>query len=125
MKLSTEWGTWIGNQQWDYIVTLRSKKPISSKSLSRVCSKVIDKDKNIETVFYVCERDSINPSNTHSHLLINTKDTNTTSTLFKRLEKNYTLWYEEVNDTQSVGYYITKWIDKDVEYDYINRKESN
>lgn len=80
----------------------------------------VKKSKLINSIFIVGERDVDDWSNFHTHILIQTdmdqnKDLQTfINSISGKKDSKY---IEPVLDEKSVGFYLTKFLDRDVEYD--------
>ena len=126
--MNREYGKWIGEMNWDYFITVRKNYRVSKKGIRRLIEKLghqVQSSSIIERMFIVGERDFDDMENYHTHLLINTpigqKDIE--SFLRKTLGEKDNIHTEPVIDNTSVGIYLSKFLDKDIEYDiYQNTK---
>jgi hypothetical protein len=75
--------------------------------------------KEIDRMIYIGERDSLDWHNHHIHILIKTNDINKVKKQLGRTNKLGTNLIEEVIDNMAVSNYITKYIDKDLEWDFL------
>jgi len=120
--MNREYGKWIGEMNWDYFITVRKNYRVSKKGIRRLIEKLghqVQSSSIIERMFIVGERDFDDMENYHTHLLINTtigqKDIE--SFLRKTLGEKDNIHTEPVIDNTSVGIYLSKFLDKDIEYD--------
>jgi len=131
MNLKTEYGKWIGKMEWNYFITVRKNYKVSKKGIRRLIEKLgnqIQSSSTIEKMFIVGERDFDDWDNFHTHILINTTGDQheIESFLRKSLGEKDNIHTEPVIDNQSVGIYLTKFINKDIDYDlFINENMMN
>lgn len=125
--MNREYGKWIGEMNWDYFITVRKNYNFTKKAVRRIMDKIekgIKNSKYVERVFIVGERDLVDWNNYHLHLLINTnsnQDFNIQSEINSYFGIKDTKHIETVIDNKSVGIYLSKFLDKDIEYDiYFN-----
>lgn len=125
--MNITYGNWIGTMNWDYFITIRRYYNWNQRGVRRVMDRIgnsITKSKQVERVFMVGERDFDDWNNFHLHLLVNVIDTTENEVeqlINKYFSVNDTKHIESVDSNTSVGIYLTKFIQKDVEYDiYFN-----
>lgn len=126
--MNREYGKWIGEMNWDYFITVRKNYRVSKKGIRRLIEKLghqVQSSSTIERMFIVGERDFDDMENYHTHLLINTtiEQKDIEPFLRKTLGEKDNIHTEPVIDNTSVGIYLSKFLDKDIEYDiYQNTK---
>ncbi len=125
--MNSHYGNWIGDMKWDFFITVRKRYKFTKKGVRRIMDKIgkgITDTKNINTVFIVGERDTDDWNNFHIHMLVKTHPNQSFN--LQSLTDSYfgikdTKHIEPVLDNKSVGIYLSKFLDKDVEYDiYFN-----
>ena len=122
--MNREYGKWIGEMNWDYFITVRKRYKFTINGVRRIMDKIgkgIINSKNVNRVFIVGERDTDDWNNFHLHLLINS-DSNENFNLQSMINSYFgskdSKHIEPVLDSKSVGIYLSKFLDKDVEYDF-------
>jgi len=130
MNLKTEYGKWIGDMEWNYFITVRKNYRVSKKGIRRMIEKLGDKiqsSSSIERMFIVGERDFDDWDNFHTHILINTTgDQQDIESFFRKsLGEKDKIHTEPVIDKQSVGIYLTKFINRDIDYDLFTNTSNN
>ncbi len=122
MKITTAYGEWLDTQKWDYFIRIRKQYHFSRRSVqnlfSRIQKEVLKKDFPSK-VFIVGERDSGDITNYHIHILLDCTPA----------QKNkFMKWFFGQSDEQLIlpkldgaGYYISKFVDRDIEYDFFHR----
>ena len=121
MKTTTNYiyGQWLSTiHNWDVFVTIRYGTKSTSNRMRNLANKLIIKDLEIESLFYISERDK-NYTNHHSHMLIKTSNPTETRKILKSFSNYGKIHIEPVKDNTSVCIYITKWIDKNLHWDLI------
>jgi len=121
--MNREYGKWIGEMNWEYFITVRKNYSFSKNAVRRSMDKIekeIKNSKYVDRVFIVGERDLDDWNNFHLHLLINTnsnQDFNIQSEINSYFGIKDTKHIEPVIDNKSVAIYLSKFLDKDIEYD--------
>jgi hypothetical protein len=123
--MTREYGKWIGSMDWRYFITIRKNYKFHRNSVRRTIDKLgksIETNKNIKSVFIVGERNIDDWDDHHLHLLIDTTDTdsNIQDYISSVSTKKDKVVMEEVIDKQSVSIYLSKYINRDIEYDFFN-----
>jgi len=117
-KLNIQYGIWLNDTKWDLFVTIRYGTSSTQNRTRKLVNNLISKDLNIESLFYISERDK-NPNNHHSHMLIKTSILSQTRKILKSYSNYGKIYIDGIKDNKSVCIYITKWIDKDLDWDLI------
>lgn len=119
MKITAEAAKWINDYDWNYFITLRRNYKTTSKMVNKISNELFEKVKEIDRMIYIGERDSLDWHNHHIHILIKTNDINKVKKQLVKTNKLGTNLIEEVIDNVAVSNYITKYIDKDLEWDFL------
>jgi hypothetical protein len=119
MKTTTAAAKWVNEYDWNYFITLRRNYKTTSTMVNKISNELFDKVKEIDRMIYIGERDSLDWHNHHIHILIKTNDINKVKKQLGRTNKLGTNLIEEVLDNMAVSNYITKYIDKDLEWDFL------
>lgn len=105
-----------------YFITIRTPYKKNIMTVSNWVNRfVMNSTTGINSVFYINERDKGDMTNTHTHMLIDSVDDLT----YKQIKKSFGNLsigdYQKIDDCDGVCNYVTKWIDRDLQYDiYIN-----
>ena len=122
MKLSTQYGEFLGNIDWNYFSTLSFKWDVKQKQCEKVMHKLTDrlvehfKDINI---FWIAEYHK-NMTSTHTHLLVRGDETIKMhiNDYWRKnnLGDSKGIKHEVYNKSKGAHYYVSKYIDKNVKY---------
>ena len=82
-------------------------------------AKRILNNTKVDKVFYVVERDKGDITNSHVHMLLETNKTMSYSEARKALGNISVGDYSFIDNPKAVTNYVTKWIDRDCEYNLI------
>lgn len=128
--MEREYGKWIGEMEWNYFITVRKNYRVTKKGIRRLIEKIgnqIQSSSTIKRLFIVGERDFDDWDNFHTHILIHTTDDKqeTETFLKKTLGEKDNIHTEPVIDKQSVGIYLTKFINRDIDYDLFTKTSNN
>ena len=126
LNKSKDYGKWIGEMDWNYMVTIRKNYKTNSNVVRKVANHFIQSLESIETAVYVGEKDSIDDNNYHIHILINStsKDIMKDVIEYKKRNKADTVYVEPIKDNYSAGMYISKHfnitslVDRDIVWDF-------
>ena len=119
MGIAKEYANFIRQLQWNYFITCRTPYKITTMTVRNWLVKLFRNSNKVEKVFFVTERDKGDYNNMHVHMLIGTN----TDMTYKDLKSgmgNISLGdYQPIYDKNEVCNYITKYIGKDVDYDFV------
>lgn len=109
---SNEYANWLGTMDWEYMITIRKNYRTTPNMVRNIANKLFKENTDINTLTYVGERDGLDNSNYHLHILINTNDTmRVEHQLYKhskRISKYDTFYIEPIRDRYDAAKYITK-----------------
>jgi hypothetical protein len=121
--LSKAYGDFLANSfNFKYFITIRTPYKKNTMTVSNWIDRFVKNSTiGINSIFYVNERDKGDVTNTHTHMLIDSVDDLT----YKQIRKSFGNLsvgdYQKIDDCGGVCGYVTKWIDRDVQYDiFIN-----
>lgn len=117
MIINKQYASWLNTFKWDYFITLRSHYKYNYMTVRGWMNKLY-KQSSVTKVFYVTERDIGDWTSTHTHALV----ASNTEMSYKDFKKNINCSvgdYQIVNDSEGVTKYVTKFVDKKVDYDFI------
>ena len=122
--LSKAYGDFLANSfNFKYFITIRTPYKKNTMTVSNWIDRFVkNSTTGINSIFYVNERDKGDVTNTHTHMLIDSVD----ELSYKQIRKSFGNLsvgdYQKIDDCGGVCSYVTKWIDRDVQYDiFINR----
>ena len=111
------------DRKWDYFSTLTYKWPVKQNSnrkiMDRLANTLYSKDKKFE-MFWVSEWHR-SVSSVHNHLLVKgdiTQDIESFWTSNKLSDKKFISHIKYEKD-KGANFYVAKYLDKEIEYDYI------
>lgn len=126
-----DYGKWLGNIDWNYIITIRRNYKWSRKGIRRTIDKIgknINSIDNINNIFLIGEHDLDDTTNYHLHIILSIKQVDDV-TVIDFIESNFNKkdnkHIEDVLCNKSVGIYLSKFIDRDLEYDYYTNRYIN
>lgn len=109
---SKEYGNWIGSMDWKYMITIRKNYKTTPNMVRNIATKLFKDITDVNTLTYVGERDGLDKSNYHIHILISTNDTMRAEHQLhkhsKRISKYDTFFIEPIRDRCEAAKYITK-----------------
>ncbi len=109
---SKEYGKWLSGMDWEYMLTIRKNYKTTPNMVRNIANKLFKNISDIDNLTYVGERDKLDKSNYHLHILINAKDRmaveNQLIKYSKRISKYDTFYLEPINDKRRAAEYITK-----------------
>ncbi len=109
---SMEYGEWLGAMNWQYMVTIRKNYRTTPNMVRNIAHKLFKDVSDIDKLTYVGERDELDKSNYHIHILINTKDKMRAEHQLvvhsKKNNKYDTFFLESIRDKSKAAKYITK-----------------
>ena len=122
------WSRFIASQQWHIYGTTTYLRPMSSKQNRRLMETTFNSIQSINQMFYVSEPIESN-FNVHSHFLAQCNDINKALKQLRSKFRSYGRFKIELVSSTSnflnedghlkVGYYITKSLSKDIDYDIL------
>jgi hypothetical protein len=123
MLLNTEYGKFLNTQDWDYFTTLTYKWDVKQKQNRTYMDRLVDNIKKTGlffSMFWVSEWHRSGVS-THNHLLvkgdvITSIDQYWSENNLGSKKHNKHIVYER---DKGASFYLTKYIDKNVDYDYV------
>lgn len=128
---SKEYGNWLSGMNWEYMLTIRKNYRTTPNMVRNIANKLFKDISNIEKLTYVGERDELDRSNYHLHILISTNDKMAVEHQLtkhsKKISKYDTFYLEPINDKRKATEYITKhfnWnlkIGDDIVWDIITK----
>ena len=119
MYVAKDYSAFLQHYNWNYFITCRTPYKIHTMTVRNWIVRLFNRSHKVDNVFFVSERDKGDYYNLHVHMLL---DTNTDMT-YK--EVKYGLGnisvgdYQPVYNNEEVCKYVTKHIDKDVDYDIV------
>jgi hypothetical protein len=117
MDVRLQWAHFLGEYEWNYFITCRTPYKIYTRTVSSCIDKLYCNSSKVDKVFYVAERDKGDYSNNHVHMLIDTNSSITYPELRHALGDISVGNYQEVYDKAQVCKYVTKHIDKGIDYE--------
>ena len=109
---SNEYANLLGTMDWEYMITIRKNYRTTPNMVRNIATKLFKDITDINTLTYVGERDGLDKSNYHLHILINTNDTMRAEHQLhkhsKRISKYDTFFVEPIRDRYEATKYITK-----------------
>lgn len=117
MEVRQQWAQFLNEYEWNYFITCRTPYKIYTRTVSSWIDKLYGNSLKVDKVFYVAERDKGDYRNNHVHMLIDTNSTITYPELRHALGDISVGDYQEVYDRALVCKYVTKHIDKGVDYE--------
>ena len=117
MDVRRQWAQFLGEIDWNYFITCRSPYKIYTRTVSSWIERLYGNSSKVDKIFYVAERDKGDYANTHVHMLLETNSSITYPELRHALGDINVGDYQEVYDKNLVCKYVTKHIDKDIDYE--------
>ena len=117
MDVRQQWAHFLNDYDWNYFITCRTPYKIHTRTVSTWIDKLYSNSAKVDKVFYVSERDKGDYKNNHVHMLIDTNSSITYPELRHALGEISVGDYQEVYDKALVCKYVTKYIDKGVDYE--------
>ena len=117
MDVRQQWAQFLNDYDWNYFITCRTPYKIHTRTVSTWIDKLYSNSAKVDKVFYVSERDKGDYKNNHVHMLIDTNSSITYPELRHALGEISVGDYQEVYDKALVCKYVTKYIDKGVDYE--------
>lgn len=122
------WSRYIASQQWHIYGTTTYLNPKSSNQNRRIMETTFNSIQSINQMFYVSEPIESN-FNVHSHFLAQCNDINKALKQLRSKFRSYGRFKIELVSSTSnflnedghlkVGYYVTKSLSKDIDYDIL------
>ena len=117
MVINKHYASWLNTYKWNYFVTLRSHYKYNYMTVRTWMKRLLNIQASVSRVFYVTERDKGDWTSNHTHVLIaSNKDLS-----YSDLKKTFTCSvgdYQIVDDNEGVTKYITKFVGKNVDYEF-------
>lgn len=117
MDVRQQWAQFLNEYDWNYFITSRTPYKIYTRTVPTWIGKLYSNSNKVDKVFYVSERDKGDYNNNHVHMLIDTNSSITYPELRHALGNISVGDYQEVYDRALVCKYVTKHIDKGVDYE--------
>ena len=117
MDVRQQWAQFLNEYYWNYFITCRTPYKIYTRTVPTWIGKLYSNSNKVDKVFYVSERDKGDYNNNHVHMLIDTNSSITYPELRHALGNISVGDYQEVYDRELVCKYVTKHIDKGVDYE--------
>jgi len=125
-EIVNEWGSWLGEQNWDYFTTITYKHQVSAKSNYRIMDRLeksLDRSMLKMRMFWIMEYSSY--GSTHNHLLLKGEDINYEVDKYLKksnLVDNRFVKHIAYNSSLGASYYVSKYISSDtIEYGYFTK----
>tara|TARA_B100002003_G_C13674411_1_gene341263 strand:- start:42 stop:413 length:372 start_codon:yes stop_codon:yes gene_type:complete len=123
MKLTREYGQFLNTQDWDYFTTLTYKWDVKKKTNRTNMDRLVNSLKKTGiafSMFWIGEWHR-SRSSTHNHLLLKGEVTTLIDNYWTSNRLGLKKYIKHLKYEQDKGatYYVTKFIDKEVEYDYV------
>ena len=117
MDVRQQWAQFLNEYDWNYFITCRTPYKIYTRTVSSWTDKLYGNSLKVDKVFYVAERDKGDYKNNHVHMLIDTNSSISYPELRHALGDISVGDYQEVYDKAQVCKYVTKHIDKGIDYE--------
>ena len=117
--VTQQYAIFLQQFDWNYFLTARSCYKIKRYLTSMNWAKRILNNTKVDKVFYVVERDKGDITNSHVHMLLETNKTMSYSEARKALGNISVGDYSFIDNPKAVTNYVTKWIDRDCEYNFL------
>ena len=117
MDVRQQWALFLNEYDWNYFITCRTPYKIYTSTVSSWINKLYSNSHKVEKVFYVSERDKGDYRNNHVHMLIDSNADITYPELRNALGDINVGDYQEIYHQEQVCKYVTKHIDKGVDYE--------
>ena len=124
MDVRRQWAQFLGEYDWNYFITCRSPYKIYTRTVSSLIDRLYGNSSKVDKIFYVAERDKGDYSNTHVHMLLETNSSITYPELRHALGDINVGDYKRIYDRALVCKYVTKHIDKGVDYEFTFRYDT-
>ncbi|MFT5217652.1 MAG: hypothetical protein ACI83H_002792, partial [Glaciecola sp.] len=106
-KISKEYGNYISSIKWNYSGVIRRHFALNEINSNKMLNSLVSHD-SIDRVFYAIEKDTVDDSMTHAHLLIKARGKYNFKRLAKELGINpKAVYLEEVLSNKKVSRYVT------------------
>jgi len=116
--MTNNYANWLNTFDWNYFITLRSPYKTNYMTTRSWFNTLFKKQNSIIRAIYATERDKGDWTSTHTHALIaSDKDIS-----YKDLSKCFNCSvgdYQIVKDNEGITKYVTKFIGKNIDYDFI------
>ena len=101
---------------WNYFLTARTPYKINTYTPVNWSNRLL-KNNKVDKVFYVVERDKGDWTNKHVHMLVGTNRAMSFYETRTALGSIAVGDYQLIDNPKAVTNYVSKWIDRDCEYD--------
>lgn len=124
--LNRSWGEFLSRFEWNVFMTIHYYSKFSINSSRRVMTKIFETNKNlVNHMFYVSEFNS-DFKGVHSHSLLCVSDTEKFKKTIQGLRGISNVYLgvgEDLIRTKdgkmNVGYYVSKFMDQDLDYEFL------
>ena len=116
MNKVNEYGKWLNQTKWDYFGTLTYKYNMNERKNRTIMTGLTNSLKAYGLAFnmyWVFEK----YSHPHNHFLLKGSDIELVEKYWKG--KGYVNDIQEYDVSKGASWYVTKYIEKDIDYDYI------
>ena len=117
MDVRKQWARFLSEYDWNYFITCRTPYKIYTRTVSSWIDKLYGNSSKVDKVFYVSERDKGDYSNKHVHMLLETNSSITYPELRNALSYINIGDFQEVYNRELACKYVTKYLDKGVDYE--------
>ena len=114
--LTQQYATFLQQFSWSYFLTARTPYKVNLNTPINWSNRLLSNDK-VDRVFYSVERDKGDWTNKHVHMLVGTNRAMSFYETRTALGSIAVGDYQLIDNPKAVTNYVTKWIDRDCEYD--------
>ena len=123
MDVGQQWAQFLNEYVWNYFITCRTPYKIYTYTVSSWIERLYGNSSKVDKVFYVTERDKGDYFNLDVHMLLDTNSSITYPELRHALGDISVGDFQQVYDKNLVCKYVTKHIDKGVDYELTFRHD--
>ena len=116
--LTQQYATFLQQFSWSYFLTARTPYKVNLQTPINWSNRLLSNDK-VDRVFYSVERDMGDWTNKHVHMLVGTNRPMSYNETRSSLGNIAVGDYELIESPKAVTNYVTKFVDRDCEYDLI------
>jgi hypothetical protein len=121
-SLSREYGQFISQFDWRYLMTCRHLYRLSEKTIRKWTDKLFKASLSISRIYWVMERDKADMSSKHVHMLLECSEEITQKQL-KTVLNTSVGDFDVLRSKTAVSNYVTKFISShNIEYDIVDAK---
>ena len=117
MEINEQYASWLNTYKWNYFITLRSNYKYNYMTVRTWMKRLFNKHTSVSRVFHVTERDKGDWTSNHTHVLIASNN----ELSYADIKKTFTCSvgdYQIINDNEGVTKYVTKFMGKNIDYDF-------